>query len=163
MKRDTPQDRFRWDHWACVFLFSVMSLIAFANILSRYFFHRSFAFTEEITVNCFVFLMIIGSGLAFERGNHLGMVTLFDRLPRRWKAGVLLLSAVLGALLYVAVDLMLLRAILFQVTRLHGTSSGLGIPIWVYYSGVVLASVAVFQGILRGLRIQLKLNQEDQS
>ena len=48
--------RIRVDHWIAAILLFTMASIAFINVLSRYLFHFSFAATEEITINLFVWL-----------------------------------------------------------------------------------------------------------
>ena len=146
----------RADHVLCAILLSVMALIAFANVLSRYLFHYSFAFTEEITINCFVWLMVVGSGLAFERGSQLGMVSLFNLFPRKMQKTVVILGACLSAGLYVIVNVFLIQAIRMEITVFRAKSPALGIPIWIYYAGVLPASLFVFRGILRGALRELK-------
>jgi TRAP-type C4-dicarboxylate transport system permease small subunit len=66
--------KFRIDEWIAAILLFAMATIAFVNVLSRYFFHFSFAATEEVTINFFVWLTLLGSGIAFERGSQLGMI-----------------------------------------------------------------------------------------
>ena len=73
-----PSQQFRIEHWIVAIFLFLMAAIAFVNILSRYLFHFSFASTEEITINLFVWVTVIGSGLAFERGGQLGMITLYN-------------------------------------------------------------------------------------
>jgi len=70
-----------------IIILGIMALVDFVNVLSRYIFHFSFAATEEITVNLFVWLTVLGIAVAFERGSHLGMNTLFDKFPKSLKAG----------------------------------------------------------------------------
>ncbi|MCJ7541671.1 MAG: TRAP transporter small permease subunit, partial [Desulfobacterales bacterium] len=66
--------KLRFEDYITALLLFIMAAIAFINVLSRYFFHFSFAATEEITINLFVWMTVLGSGIAFERGGHLGMV-----------------------------------------------------------------------------------------
>jgi len=139
----------RIDYWlVAVFLF-VMALIAFINVLSRYLFHFSFAATEEITINLFVWMTVIGSGIAFERGGQLGMVTLYNLFPAKMKKIVTLINAALSALLFVFVDIYIIQAIYEEMTLFHATSAALGIPVWIYYVGVPVFSVFVFTGVYR--------------
>ena len=150
-------DRIRIDHWlAALFLF-VMSSIAFINVLSRYLFHFSFASTEEITINLFVWLTVIGSGIAFERGGQLGMVTLYNIFPKKMKRAVTLINALLSAILFILVDIYMIQAIYQEVTLFHATSAALAVPVWIYYVGVPLFSVFVFRGIYRHSAAKLKL------
>ena len=102
--------KLRIDHIIVAVLFFTMATIAFINILSRYLFHFSFASTEEITINLFVWMTVVGTGLAFERGGQLGMVTLFNLFPTKRKRTVILFSSFLAALLFVLVDFYMIKA-----------------------------------------------------
>jgi len=146
------EESLRWDHLVCALLFGLMTLIPFANVLSRFLLKKSWAFTEEITIHCFVYLMVLGSGLAFERGSHLGMTTLYERFPPSWKRWVRVLGAILAAALYLGVSFFLIRTICAEIALLKGRSPALGIPVWIYYAGVLPATLAVYRGIWRGMK-----------
>ncbi len=150
-----PNQRIRIDHWIVAILLFTMASIAFVNILSRYLFHFSFAATEEITINLFVWVTVIGSGLAFERGGQLGMVTLYKVFPKKFKKFVIFLSAALSAVLFLLVDIYMIQAIYEELTLFNATSAALGIPVWIYYIGVPIFSVFVFTGIYRDASTKL--------
>ncbi|MFZ0614167.1 MAG: TRAP transporter small permease subunit [Desulfobacterales bacterium] len=139
----------RIDYWLAAAMLFTMAAIAFINVLSRYLFHFSFAATEEITINLFVWLTVVGSAIAFERGSQLGMMTLFNIFPQRFKKAAILLGAGLSAVLFLLVDYYMLQAIYDELTLFQATSAALDIPVWVYYAGVPLLSVFVFTGIYR--------------
>ncbi len=130
-------------------LLFTMASIAFINVLSRYLFHFSFAATEEVTINLFVWMTVVGSGIAFERGGQLGMVTLYNIFPKKFKRRVVLFSSGLSALLFLMVDIYMIQAIYYELTLFQATSACLGIPVWIYYIGVPILSVFVFAGIYR--------------
>ncbi|HBZ55918.1 MAG TPA: TRAP transporter small permease [Syntrophobacteraceae bacterium] len=157
-----PKSEFRIDHWIAAVLLACMASIAFINVVSRYVFHFSFASTEEITINMFVWLTVVGSGIAFERGAHLGMVTLFNLFPKRFKKVVIVFTAFLMSALFLVVNWFIIQAIYDEVTLFHAMSGALGLPIWIYYAGVPLLSVFVFRGIYRDAITKLAaLNEED--
>lgn len=139
----------RMDYLIAAMLIFVMAFIAFLNVVSRYLFNFSFAFTEEITINMFVWMTVVGSGIAFERGGQLGVVTFFNRFPQSMQRGVIVFGAFLGALLFLFVDIFMIQAIYDELTIFHATSASLGIPVWIYYAGVPVLSIFVFQGIYR--------------
>lgn len=141
--------RIRIDHWLVAILLFSMASIAFINVLSRYLFHFSFAATEEITINLFVWITVIGSGIAFERGGQLGMVTLYNIFPKKLKKFVIVFGSGLSAILFLLVDIYMIQAIYEELTLFHATSAALGIPVWIYYIGVPVFSVFVFAGIYR--------------
>nr|WP_281432452.1 TRAP transporter small permease subunit [Desulfatitalea alkaliphila] len=132
-----------------------MATIAFVNVLSRYFIHFSIGATEEITINLFVWMTVVGTGIAFERGAQLGMVTFYNLFPPRMRKGLVVFSALLGAALFVLVCIYMIQAIYDEMTLFRATSPSLGIPVWIYYAGVPLLSVFVFRGIYRGARTRL--------
>jgi len=146
---EEKNQRIRVDHWIVAILLFTMASIAFINVLSRYLFHFSFAATEEVTINLFVWMTVVGSGIAFERGGQLGMVTLYNIFTKKFKKLVILFSAGLSALLFVMVDILTIQAIYQELTLFQATSAGLGIPVWIYYIGVPILSVFVFAGIYR--------------
>jgi TRAP-type C4-dicarboxylate transport system permease small subunit len=146
-------------HWIAASLLFVMAAIAFINILSRYLFHFSFAATEEITINLFVWMTVVGSGIAFERGGQLGMVTLFNVFPKRFQHAAVIFSAGLSALLFLLVDCFLIAAIYDELVLFQATSAALNIPVWIYYAGVPLLSVFVFRGIYRNAAKQLQIHK----
>jgi TRAP-type C4-dicarboxylate transport system permease small subunit len=139
---------------AAILLFS-MAAIAFINVMTRYLFHFSFAATEEITINLFVWLTVIGSGIAFERGGQLGMVTLYNLFPAPIKKISVIFSAAMSAALFIVVDIFTIQAIYDEITLFQATSASLGIPVWIYYIRVPVFSVFVFQGIYRNSSNQL--------
>ena len=56
-----PSRPIRIDHWLVAILFALMAGIAFLNVVSRYLLHFSFSATEEITINLFVWITVIGA------------------------------------------------------------------------------------------------------
>ncbi len=145
----------RADYWIAAVLLMSMALIAFVNVLSRYFIHFSIGATEEITINLFVWMTVVGTGIAFERGAQLGMVTFFNLFPLRMRKSLVVFSALLGAGLFILVCVYMVQAIYDELTLFHATSAALGIPVWIYYTGVPLFSVFVFRGIYRGTLARL--------
>lgn len=150
-----PKNRLRIDYLIAATLLFSMAAIAFINVISRYLFHFSFAATEEITINLFVWLTVVGSGIAFERGGQLGMVTLYNIFPNPLKKTAVLFSAFMSAALFVIVDIFTIQAIYDEITLFQATSASLGIPVWIYYIGVPVFSIFVFQGIYRNTSNQL--------
>ena len=145
----------RLDHWLAAVLLAVMAVIAFVNVLSRYIFHFSFAATEEITINLFVWMTVVGMGIAFERGGHLGMVTFFNLFPKKMQKASILIYSLLTAGLFLVLNGFMIQAIYDEITLFQAKSASLGIPVWVYYAGLPVCSVFVFRGIYRDAKNKL--------
>lgn len=149
------KEKIPMDHWIAAILLFTMAAIAFVNVLSRYFFHFSFAATEEITINLFVWLTVVGSGIAFGRGAHLGMITLYKVFPKGFKKVAIIIHAALNTILFIVLNIYMIQAIYDEVTLFHATSGALGLPVWIYYAGVTMLSVFVFKGIYRNVTTRL--------
>lgn len=52
-------------------MFVVMTLITFANVISRYLFHVSFAWPEELSRYCFMWITFLGAALCTKNDQHI--------------------------------------------------------------------------------------------
>ena len=123
-------------------LLAVMAVFAFLNVLTRYFIHYSFAFTEEIEVALLVWITMLGAAAGFRRGMHLGFHFLSDKIPAAGRKVLLMV----GALLAVFCFGVLFRFSLVQIRdelQLSVTTEALGIPQWWYTLALTVGSVLV--------------------
>jgi TRAP-type C4-dicarboxylate transport system permease small subunit len=157
----TGKKPFRVDYWIAALLLMAMAIIAFVNILSRYFVNFSIGATEEITINLFVWMTVVGTGIAFERGAQLGMVTFFNLFPLKMRKALVVFSALLGTGLFALVSFYMVQAIYDELTLFKATSAALGIPVWIYYTGVPVFALFVFRGITRGTLARLAALDEE--
>ncbi|MDD3655498.1 MAG: TRAP transporter small permease [Atribacterota bacterium] len=132
-------------------LLFIMASIAFVNVLSRWFFHLSFAFTEEIAIHFFVWMTTLGIAIAFERGAHLGMTTIYEKLPKVPRKIAAVISAFMAILLFLIVDYYALREIYMDITIFHMESEALRIPQWIYTIGIPIFSLFIFKNIIKGI------------
>ena len=119
----------RFEDYLGSFMLAAMAAIAFINVVVRYCTSFSFAWTEELTINFFVWITMLGTARAFREGGHLGMTALYDALPRRFRrvcywGSVLLAVCFFGALFWTG-----LTEVLDEID-LEATSEALGIPVW---------------------------------
>ena len=135
----------------CAFLFSVMSIITFGNVITRYLLKYSFAFTEEIVVSFFVWLTLLGASIAFREQSHLALTFIVERLNLKAQKAFLWLSAGLGAALFTFLIYFSIRQ-LGEEIALQITSSGIGVPQWWYTVGMPLFSILIIFRIFQGAR-----------
>ena len=62
---------------------AIMTTIAFINVLTRYFFRYSMAFTEELTLYLFVWAVMMGTSIAFREGSNMAVTFLYDKFSFR--------------------------------------------------------------------------------
>jgi len=137
-------------------LLFIMASIAFINVLSRWFFHFSFAFTEEIAIHFFIWMTTLGIAIAFERGAHLGVTTIYEKLPKVPRKIAAFISALMAILLFLIVDYYAIREIYMDMTIFHMESEALRIPQWIYTIGIPIFSLFIFKNIIKGAFRELK-------
>ena len=129
-------------------LLAVMAGIAFINVIVRYCTSFSFAWTEELTINFFVWIVLLGTARAFRAGGHLGMTLLYEALPRSarlfcYVLSILLCIAFFGALCWTGALEVL------DERDLESISESLGIPVWWYTIATPLFSLLIIFRMLQ--------------
>lgn len=123
-------------------LLAVMVSIAFINVIVRYCTSFSFAWTEELTINFFVWVVLLGTARSFRAGGHLGMSLLYEALPRNarrlcYGLSMLLCIAFFGALCWTGTLEVL------DEYDLESISESLGVPVWWYTIATPLFSLLI--------------------
>lgn len=129
-------------------MLAIMVSIAFVNVIVRYCTSFSFAWTEEITINFFVWVTLLGTARAFRDGNHLAMSIIYDSFSRNGKRLCNLVSIGLcmiffGALAYTGT----LEVI--DEYELESISESLGIPVWWYTIATPVFSLLIIFRMLQ--------------
>jgi TRAP-type C4-dicarboxylate transport system permease small subunit len=136
-------------------LLVVTALLAFLNILTRYFIRYSFAFTEEIEVAALVWITMLGAAVGFRETAHLGFTMLRDRCSRPVRQALVWLGAGITVATMGTVFWAGWRQIQSQ-TALDTTSEALGIPEWIYTAALPVGAVVVIVRVLQALGSELK-------
>ncbi|MER2262244.1 MAG: TRAP transporter small permease [Psychrobacillus sp.] len=121
----------RIEEWIVVIVISVMSTIAFLNILSRGFVGYSLSFTEEITINLFVFLTFVGTAIGVRQNAHLGFTLIFDRANKSFKKVITILVGMLMGGLFLILVYFGIEMVIYQIELGQKTPS-LGWPQWLF-------------------------------
>lgn len=130
------------------FLLAVMVTIAFVNVVVRYCTSFSFAWTEELTVNFFVWITLLGTARAFRDGSHLAMSIVYDSLSRKGRIFCYLIACAIcliffGALAYTGT----LEVV--DEYELESISESLAIPVWWYTIATPLFSLLIIFRMLQ--------------
>ena len=138
-----------------VVLLALMALLAFTNVVTRYFINYSFAFTEEAEVAALVWLTMLGAAAGCRKGVHRGFGLLALRFPVFGRRVLLPLAS----LLTIATIVILFYFSVFQIRdeiSLAITSEALAIPQWWYTLalpvGAVLIVIRIVEATWRELR-----------
>lgn len=139
----------RFEDAVVVISFVLIVLVTFVNVLTRYVFHLSLAFTEEITINFLVVLTMFGAVVGIRQGAHLG----FTYIVENAKPAVQRVLVILGAALIIAFLAVLLiwgaELVIHQAERGRTTPS-LDIPQWLFTASIPVAGLL---GIVRTFEV----------
>ncbi|KID29588.1 TRAP-type C4-dicarboxylate transport system, small permease component [Prauserella sp. Am3] len=130
--------------------FAVVAVVAFVNVVSRYFLNASLAFTSELTVSLAVWMVMMGAVIALREGGHLGFSALHDaaRGPVRGVMTVLITAAIVAffvVLLFFGIDLAALQAWSGRSTP------SIGLPQWLFTAALPVGAVlGVYRAVQAG-------------
>ena len=125
---------------AIVSLFAGLVVAAFYQVVSRYVFGRTPAWTEEAARYLAIWVVLLTSALAIEFRGHIGVDLILVRLPRRLRLVTTLvgwITILLFLLVFVYQSFQLLGVAWGQITP------GLGIPMIYIYAILPLAGVCM--------------------
>ncbi len=126
------------ERYAIIVCLSFIVILVFFGVLSRFIFHYSIAWSEELVRYLFIWGGLFGAAAGFRYGKHSGVPLVIERLPKalqRVSAWSVMFAAV-GYCGFMAVQAYrgTLRA--FATGQL---SSSTGIPVWVVNALMALA------------------------
>jgi len=119
----------------CVFFMAIMLAITFINVISRYVFHASLSYIDEVTTGLFVYLTTFGTAVAAKRKAHLGLSLITDMFPQKIRAAILGATFVLCAAFSIILTTSGYQMVMNQV-RANQISAALEIPEWIYGAAI---------------------------
>lgn len=132
---------------------TIMSILAFTNVLARYFFHASFSFSDEITTYLFVLLSLIGASIAAKRHEHLGFTVIEDLVPPTVKKILNFISYLIAVIFTSIIFYYGILMVISQYT-LGQKTAGMQWPEWIFGSFVPIGSFFV---LIRFLQILIHI------
>lgn len=139
---------------------AVMTVISFANILSRNFANMSLSFTEEITINLFVLITFVGTAVGVRRYAHLSFTLLFDKGGEGMKKIIIVFATLAGILLFGVLFWYGTQMVLFQMNIGQKTPS-LGMPQWILSMSLPIgALLCVIRTIQVGVLEWMTINRQ---
>lgn len=123
-------------------LLAVMVSIAFLNVVTRYVLRYSMAFTEELTLYLFVWMVMVGTSLAFREGSNMCVSLLYDRLPKTFRKYVFLVINVMSLIFFCVLAYWGYREVLDEIL-LNAKTEALELPVYVFTGAVPLISLLI--------------------
>ncbi|MGM0602516.1 MAG: TRAP transporter small permease [Bacillota bacterium] len=132
-----------------------MAAIAFVNVVSRFTFKFSISYIEELEIYLYVWLVMLGSSIAFKKGKHLCVSLIVEKMPKKVQKVV----QIIVALLSIAFFAILLKYSITQIQDeilLNVTTTSMGVPMWWYTLGLPIGSVLIIIRIIQRTVVELK-------
>ena len=127
---------------------AVMAVVTFANVVTRYVITYPLAFTEEITVSLFVWLVMLGTSIGFRQNAHLAMTFFYDLLPVSAKKFCFYLGNALSIVFFCLMTWLGTVQVLEEL-ELGVTTDALAIPACCYSVAIPLFSVLIIVRIVQ--------------
>jgi TRAP-type C4-dicarboxylate transport system permease small subunit len=144
-----------FEEYFCVLLFSLMTTFTFAQVLARFVFNFSLAWTEELGRYTFVWLVYMAACAAVKHTRHIRVEILLVLFKGKWRSLLYILADTIWLLfsIYLARDGLTVATMIMG----HGqTSPAVGIPVgWIYTIiplGFSLMALRVLQRIVLDIK-----------
>lgn len=109
----------------------IVTAITFVNVLSRYVFHASISWSEELVINLFILLIMVGCSLCIRDGSMISLSLIFDMLKAKGKKIFVLIITLVNSSLWILLMKTGLDKALNEMSKGKQTVS-LGWPQWVF-------------------------------
>lgn len=134
---------------ACVCV-SVMAVLVFANVIARYIFNHSLAFSDEMSTYLFVLMSFMGTAIAARRNAHLGLSILTDRISPQARTVVNIITYGIAAFFCLLVVIFGVQMVISQY-RLGQETAAMQWPEWIYGSFVPIGAAFSMSAFIEGM------------
>lgn len=110
---------------------SVMAILVFANVISRYIFSTSFAVSDEMSCYLFVLMSFMGTAIAARRKAHLGLTAVTDHLSPKVAKAVQVIMYVISAIFCLLIVIFGIQMVISQYNLGQQTAT-MQWPEWIY-------------------------------
>lgn len=124
-----------------------MGLISFTNVITRYLFHYSMAFTEEITLYLFVWVVLLGTSIAFREGANVTVSFLYDKLGKKAQKFLDLVSSAISLIFFVVLIYYSSIEVMDEI-QVHAMTEAIELPMWWFSGAMPLVSVCIIVRII---------------
>lgn len=140
---------------------AIMTTVAFINVLTRYFFRYSMAFTEEITLYLFVWAVMMGTSIAFREGSNMAVTFFYDKLNLHNRKILDLLASALGMFFFAVLMYFSILEVIDEI-EMNAMTEAIELPIWWFTSAMPIASAFIMFRIALRTRKTLFISPADE-
>ncbi len=144
---------------------SAMAILVFANVIARYVFNHSLAFSDEMSTYLFVLMSFMGTAIAARRKAHLGLSIVTDRVSPQARKIILTVMYVISAFFCLLVIIFGVQMVISQY-QLGQETASMQWPEWIYGSfvpiGAAFAMIAFLDVAVKTAKEQPGENEEQE-
>ncbi len=137
------------------FFLAIMVSISFFNVITRYFFHFSMAFTEELTLYMFVWATMLGVSLAYKHGANMDVSLLYNRFSKAVRKYLYIFLTLMSVIFFLS--LMYWGYIEVRDEMQMGViTEAMGLPVWYFTVSMPILSILTIARIVGRLVSDLR-------
>lgn len=121
----------RVEELVLVLISVLVTVITFGNVLSRFVFHSSFSWSEELVINVFILLIMLGCALSTRDGSMITLSLVFDNVGVTGKKILTVIDTIANVAFYVVLIGTGFQKVASQLKTGKETFS-LGWPEWIF-------------------------------
>ncbi len=145
----------RFEELLGAFLLALMASISFINVIVRYCTNLSFSSSEELTVNFFVWIVLLGTARAFREGSNFSMNILYKYSPLPARK-FMYIFGVICSVGFFATLVWLGTVEVLDEYELDVSSEALDIPAWLYTIATPVFSLLIIVRIIQKVIADIK-------
>ena len=138
----------RFEELLGAFLLAVMACISFINVIIRYCTNLSFSASEELTINFFVWVVLLGTARAFRENSNFSMSLIYSLCKGKLRIALYWFS-VICCLIFFASMVYLGSIEVIDEIALDVSSESLDIPVWLYTIATPAFSLLIIVRIIQ--------------
>lgn len=139
-------------------ILAVMVSIAFLNVIVRYCTSFSFAWSEELTTNLFVWIVLLGTSCAFRDQSNLSVGIFYAKMPKALRYMAYCLMIVLTCTFFGFLCYLGILEVCDEI-ELERVSDSLELPYWIYSGPVPLFSLLIILRLFQRAYKDFKTSQ----
>lgn len=133
--------KYLWNHIeiaVIILFFSLMCLVTFGSVITRYFFSFTFSWTEQFSRICFVIITFAGIRWAASKGAHLKVTVLTTVMPHKVEQVMILFGDIISIIYGVVMSFQILKMVRMQLqyNQVFSSIPGLSVSV-MYMPGVI--------------------------
>jgi C4-dicarboxylate transporter DctQ subunit len=141
----------RLEEWLIAFLMGAATLVIFVAVVHRYastvpiavvqdwLLKINLSWAQEVCIYMFIWMAKFGAAYGVRTGIHVGVDVLINRLPDRYRAGVIVFGLLAGAL-FTGVIGTLGAQFVWDIAHTEEVSADLEVPMWIVYLAIPCGS-----------------------